>query len=137
MKKYIFTETQIKNIIGKTINENTKGVRKILFTESQVKKVLKKLISEQSDEINKKKAIQCFLNKRFKINLDVDGRHGEETSKAISKFQSLKTVYPVDGVWGSDTEKKLNKKERVVFDECVNEFSDFIDKGLRFLNLKS
>jgi len=135
MKKYIFTESQVKNIMEKSINGYNKTNKKVLFTEAQIKKVLKTIIKEQSDETNKKKAIQCFLNKRFKLNLTVDGLHGKGTSDVIQKFQALKGISPTDGVWGSDTESKLNQKERVVFDECVNEFSDIIDKGLKFFNL--
>ena len=79
MKKYIFTESQVKRIMDGVVEEQ--------------------LLTEQTSELNAKKAIQCFLNKVIGSKLEVDGLHGEGTKVAISNFQSKKKIYPVDGVW--------------------------------------
>ena len=54
MKKYIFTESQVKRIMDGVVEEQ--------------------LLTEQTAELNAKKAIQCFLNKVVDgSNLAVDG----------------------------------------------------------------
>lgn len=108
-------------------------MKKYIFTESQIKSVINKTISEQTDEMNFKKAVQCFLNKLYKTNISVDGRHGEKTSNLISKLQSSRGVYPIDGVWGPDTYDKLTPKEVEVFEACRSEHGDIIDKGIHGL----
>lgn len=60
MKKYIFTESQVKGIMEKKINGTRKGMKNILFTETQIKKVLKTVIDEQTDERNIKKQYNVF-----------------------------------------------------------------------------
>ena len=59
MKKYIFTESQVKRIMDGVVEEQ--------------------LLTEQTSELNAKKAIQCFLNKVIGSKLEVDGLHGEGT----------------------------------------------------------
>jgi hypothetical protein len=108
-------------------------MKKYIFTESQIKSVINTTISEQTNEMNLKKAVQCFLNKLYGTNIKVDGYHGDATENLISKLQSSKKVYPVDGVWGPDTVSKLNPKERELFDDCISEYGDIIDKGIHGL----
>jgi hypothetical protein len=121
-------------------------MKKYIFTESQVKKILdgvmeEKMLTEQTDELNAKKAIQCFLNKVLGTNLEVDGLHGESTSKAIEKFQSKinsRQKYggvDVDGVWGYNTGSSLTEKEKQIMRDCRSEHGDLIDKFLIWLGI--
>lgn len=89
---------------------------KYIFTESQVKKVIDNQINEQSEERKFTIRVQKFLNEIFSKDkgfkpLVVDGRTGpnSQTEAAIMKLQELIKVYPVDGVWGSDTEDAMEK----------------------------
>jgi hypothetical protein len=109
MKKYIFTESQIKKIIDSQLNQNQQP------------------INEQNYERNKIKAVQEFLNLRLKTipnfkPLTVDGRTGRNsaTEEAIIMYQGIIRVYPTDGVWGPDTEEKMPPKEKQVFDKLVS-----------------
>jgi hypothetical protein len=109
MKKYIFTESQIKKIIDSQINESQQP------------------INEQNYERNKIKAVQEFLNLRLKTipnfkPLTIDGRTGRNSSteEAIMMYQGIIRVYPTDGVWGPDTEEKMPPKEKQVFDKLVS-----------------
>jgi hypothetical protein len=109
MKKYIFTESQIKKIIDSQLNQNQQP------------------INEQNYERNKIKAVQEFLNLRLKTipnfkPLTVDGRTGRNsaTEEAIIMYQGIIRVYPTDGVWGPDTEEKMPSKEKQVFDKLVS-----------------
>lgn len=52
------------------------------------------------------KAAQCLLNKQAKAGLDVDGKFGTATDKAVRNFQSAGGL-KVDGVVGPDTWKAL------------------------------
>jgi len=121
MKKYIFTESQIKKILDGVIEEQ--------------------LLTEQTDELNAKKAIQCFLNKVMGVNLEVDGLHGKSTEMAISKFQSKinsRKKYgsiDVDGVWGYNTGSSLTDKEKQIMKDCRSEHGDLIDKFLIWLGI--
>jgi hypothetical protein len=115
MKKYIFTESQIKNILDNVVEES--------------------VILEQTSEVNAKKAIQCFLNKVLGTNLEVDGLHGEETEKAIAKFQQTKDYIDIDGVWGYSTGNSLNDKEKTIMKDCRKQHGDIIDKFLIWLGL--
>jgi hypothetical protein len=110
MKKYIFTESQIKKII-----------------DSQITGTKQNQINEQNYERNKIKAVQEFLNLRLKTipnfkPLTVDGRTGRNsaTEEAIMMYQGIIRVYPTDGVWGPDTEEKMPPKEKQVFDKLVS-----------------
>lgn len=109
MKKYIFTENQVKRILDSVIEEQ-------------------KTLTEQTDEINGKKAIQCFLNKVLGTNLEVDGLHGDSTKAAIGQFQQSKDVVDVDGVWGPQTFKRLNPKEKQILKQCSNEYGDIFTR---------
>ena len=110
MKKYIFTESQIKKIIN-----------------SQMAGTQQTQINEQNYERNKIKAVQEFLNARLKTipkfkQLSIDGRTGRNstTEEAIMMYQGIIRVYPTDGVWGPDTEEKMPPKEKEVFDKMVS-----------------
>ena len=110
MKKYIFTESQIKKILDNVVEEQ--------------------LITEQTAEINAKKAIQCFLNKVVGSKLEIDGLHGDATSEAIAKFQRTKRGLDMDGVWGYSTGSSLNEKEKKIMRDCRSKHGDLIDKFL-------
>jgi hypothetical protein len=115
MKKYIFTESQVKRIMDGVVEEQ--------------------LITEQTSELNAKKAIQCFLNKTVGCKLEVDGLHGDATSEAIAKFQRSKSGLDMDGVWGYSTGSSLNDKEKKIMKDCRSEHGDIIDKFLNWLGL--
>ena len=91
-------------------------MKKYIFTESQIKKIIDNQINEQTEEQKFTIRIQRFLNEIFKNDktfkpLVVDGKTGpnSQTEAAISKLQSILKVYPADGVWGPDTEQALKK----------------------------
>lgn len=115
MKKYIFTESQVKRIMDGVVEEQ--------------------LITEGLSELNVKKAIQCFLNKVVDGKLEIDGLHGERTEVAIRDFQGKKKIYPVDGVWGPDTYNSLSDSEKKIMKDCRSEYGDIIDKFLIWLGI--
>lgn len=121
MKKYIFTESQMKKILDGVIEEQ--------------------ILTEQMEALNAKKAIQCFLNKVVGANLKVDGLHGESTAKAIEKFQSKINGrqqfgdVEVDGVWGFNTGSSLTDKEKQIMRDCKSKHGDIIDKFLIWLGI--
>jgi hypothetical protein len=104
-------------------------MKKYIFTESQLKNIIKTQINEQTEEMNFKKAVQCFLNKLYKTNISVDGYHGEKTEILIKKLQTSRGVWPVDGIWGPDTYNKLKPNEIEVLESCVSEYGDIVDKA--------
>ena len=116
MKKYIFTESQVKRIMDGVVEEQ--------------------LLTEQTAELNAKKTIQCFLNKVVDgCNLAVDGLHGQGTEEAIRKFQDSKGVYPTDGIWGPVTGGRLSDSDKKIMSDCRSETGDIIDKFLNWLGL--
>lgn len=102
-------------------------MKKILVTETQAKRLIENVINEQ-EESNLNKAIQCFLGKLYKVNLKIDGFIGDQTKTLIQKFQSQRGIYPADGMWGQETESKLNKSEMDLFKQCKSQFGDIFDK---------
>ena len=91
-------------------------MKKYIFTESQIKKIIDTQLNEQSPERAFTISVQKFLNHIFKKDktfkqLTPDGRTGpnSETEAAIMKLQTLVKVYPVDGVWGPETEDAMKK----------------------------
>jgi len=92
-------------------------------------------LKEQAPDFEEKKAIQCFLNKVVKAGLEVDGMHGKATENAISKYQSMRKVYPTDGVWGPDTKKAMTKSDILVMEECAREHGTIIDKIMKFIGI--
>jgi len=121
MKKYIFTESQIKYIIDGVIKEENSDSSKILN------------LREQQEEQKQTKTIQNFLNTRLKANLKVDGIVGPSTKQAIEKYQQIIGVYPTDGVWGQDTYDKMPKNDKKIYDDYLNAQGDIIDKVLNLL----
>lgn len=115
MKKYIFTESQVKKILDNVIEEQ--------------------VLTEQTSELNAKKAIQCFLNKVVGANLKIDGLHGDDTSSAIAKFQRTKRGLRMDGVWGPSTGMSLNDTEKSIMKSCKSKHGDLIDKFLILLGI--
>lgn len=110
----------------------------ILESHHNIKKT--DIITEQTDEMNHKKAIQCFLNKKGITDdkgekLSVDGSAGEKTTQAVSKYQSMIKIHPVDGIFGSKTSNKMPEEDKEMLKECISEHSDFIDKLIRFFGL--
>ena len=103
-------------------------MKKILLKESQMKMVLDHLINEQNDMTTINKGIQCFLNKKYRANLKIDGVIGEQTKVLIEKLQTEKNIYPVDGVWGQQTVSSLNKMELNTFKQCMADNGDIFDK---------
>jgi murein L,D-transpeptidase YcbB/YkuD len=98
-----------------------------ILSEEQIKRTVNTVITEQSAIINLKKSVQCFLNKKLKLNLVVDGKHGEQTKKAIELFQKSKKLRP-DGVWGQKTTDSLDKEEYKLFQDCLSKHGDVFDK---------
>lgn len=96
MKKYIFTESQIKKIVDTELNEQEE--RKFIMR------------------------VQKFLNEIFKNDktfkqLTIDGKTGpnSQTESAIMKLQSMIKVYPTDGVWGPETEEAMKNNNKVFY----------------------
>ncbi len=88
----------------------------VKLTESQLKQVIDNLVLEQSEERDFIRAVQRFLNEKFKNDktfkpLKIDGLTGPNsaTENAISKYQTMVKVYPSDGVWGDNTWEGMAK----------------------------
>jgi len=92
-------------------------------------------LKEQSsmEEVNMKKAVQCFLNKvGYKVK--VDGMWGDESKKVLSQFQAKKGIND-DGFWGPETFNSLNSKEKTIYKDCKSEHGDLLDKIISFVGL--
>lgn len=103
-------------------------MKKIIITEEQLKMVVNTLIVEQDDDRTFNRVVQCFLNKIFKTNLKIDGLIGDKTKELVSRYQSSKGMYPVDGIFGGDTRSKMTPEEKKIWKSCVREQGDFIDR---------
>ncbi len=118
MKKYIFTESQVKKIIDTQINRGNQ-------------------LNEENIERDKIKAVQEFLNARFKSDktfkpLAIDGKTGRNsaTEEAIMKYQGIIGYYPTDGVWGPNTEAKMPPKEKeYLFKIYKDKYQNFLDNA--------
>lgn len=124
--------------MGLNFNISDEDKQFILESHNNIKTTL--IIKEQTDEMNYKKAIQCFLNKKGITDNDgkelvVDGRAGEKTEQAVSKYQSIIKVFPVDGKFGSSTSDKMPEEDKEILKECISEHSDFLDKLIRLFGL--
>jgi len=78
-------------------------------------------INEQSEEKKAFTQVQKFLNAKKLMGADgtplvEDGNPGENTSTAITKYQTAIGVLPTDGVWGPVTMSKMPKKDRELYD---------------------
>lgn len=94
-------------------------MKKYIFTESQIKKVVDSVISEQTDIQSTVATVQCFLNQAMKTNLVIDGKSGpgSQTENALKKFQQQRGVQP-DGVWGYNTQATLTPEENKIWSTC-------------------
>ena len=85
----------------------------VKLTESDLTRIVKRVIKEQSENYKFTVAVQKFLNDKRVLNakLKVDGLTGRnsQTEKAIMKLQSMLNMYPVDGIWGKETEDALEE----------------------------
>jgi DNA-binding ferritin-like protein len=116
---------------------NMKNKKVIKLTEADLHRIVERVINEQTADTNRKKAIQCFLNKKgvkddAGQSIKIDGLIGNypnsKSAQAIVKYQTMIKVYPVDGVWGPDTESKMNPQDKKIFKECQNQHGDLMDK---------
>ncbi len=96
-------------------------------------------LNEQKEDKKYNMAIQNFLNEKgitddANQKLVVDGKIGNypnsKTAQAIFKYQS-KIGVQTDGVWGNDTESKMEKNfpnDYKLFQKKKGEQGDFLDK---------
>lgn len=103
-------------------------MKKYVLTETQIKKVVDKIIQEQSDNQSLIATVQCFLNQVINAKLVVDGRGGRnsQTEKALKTFQQKKNTegfsIDVDGQWGYNTQQTLNPEENKVWSDCRRKY---------------
>lgn len=101
-------------------------MKKYLFTEAQIKKVVDSVVAEQTDNRTTTMTVQCFLNhpKVMNAKLKIDGLTGpgSETERALKIFQSNKKVAS-DGVWGYRTQETLTPLEQQVWAACRSKFN--------------
>jgi peptidoglycan hydrolase-like protein with peptidoglycan-binding domain len=95
--------------------EKSKNKKVIRLTEKDLTNIIKRVIQEQLNDSDQIKAIQDFLNARYKkdpkfIQLKVDGKTGpnSSTEKAIMKYQIEKGLES-DGQIGPDTSSAMRK----------------------------
>jgi hypothetical protein len=116
-------------------------MKKIIVNEQQIKKIIRSTINEQTENEKLIMAVQCFLNKKYKANLVVDGASGKDTKteKLLMRFQQEKLMngeeINVDGAWGEETMSSLSEPELEVFRDCVSETGGIMDKIVHFLHL--
>lgn len=123
--------------------------KKILISEDERKRILSlhekhknlNLVNEQDEDPNHEfiRAVQRFLNDKIKAGLVVDGltdnNMKSKTAQAIAKLQQQMGVYPVDGVWGSDTWEKLSKEDKKKLEDLVAEEGGLISRFLHWIGL--
>jgi peptidoglycan hydrolase-like protein with peptidoglycan-binding domain len=95
--------------------EKSKNKKVIRLTEKDLTNIIKRVIQEQLNDSDQIKAIQDFLNARYKkdpkfIQLKVDGKTGpnSSTEKAIMKYQIEKGLES-DGQIGPNTSSAMRK----------------------------
>jgi hypothetical protein len=127
MMKEIYECARSKRKMEKTMQESKKVIR---LTESELVGLVKQVIKEQTDERDLIRGVQRFLNEKFKLNLEVDGKTGpnSDTEKAIMKYQGLIKCYPTDGVWGPNTWEKMSGPDRKRLKELVAEEGGILDQ---------
>jgi murein L,D-transpeptidase YcbB/YkuD len=114
-----------------TTDENEKQRILNLHLEATKRHYLKEQTS--MEEVNMKKAVQCFLNKvGYKVK--IDGMWGDESKKALSQFQAKKGITQ-DGFWGPETFDSLNSNEKKIYKDCKSEHGDLFDKIISFVGL--
>lgn len=103
-------------------------MKKYVLTETQIKKVVDKLIQEQTDIQSTTATVQCFLNQIMNAKLVVDGKMGpnSQTENTIKIFQEkkLKSGFDiaVDGQWGYRTQNTLTPAEKQVWESCRRKY---------------
>jgi peptidoglycan hydrolase-like protein with peptidoglycan-binding domain len=117
---------QLKYLL--TLKENMKNKKVIKLTENDLYRIVKRVINEQASDLNRKKSIQCFLSKKGLYKGEIDGLMGEKTEMAVEQYQVNAKVYPSDGVWGPETEKKMNDADKKIFKACQDQYGDMMDK---------
>jgi hypothetical protein len=104
-------------------------MKKYMFTETQIKRVVDDVISEQTDIQTTVAAVQCFLNQVINAKLIIDGKTGpnSRTEQALKNFQMKKNKMgnniDVDGVWGYKTQQALTPEEAKIWDGCRNKYN--------------
>jgi peptidoglycan hydrolase-like protein with peptidoglycan-binding domain len=117
---------QLKYLL--TLKENMNKKKVIKLSENDLYRIVKRVINEQASDSNRKKSIQCFLSKKGLYKGEIDGLMGEKTEMAVEKYQVNAKVYPSDGVWGPETEKKMNDADKKIFKSCQDQYGDMMDK---------
>jgi peptidoglycan hydrolase-like protein with peptidoglycan-binding domain len=110
----------------------------IRLTEADLNRIVKKIIKESDFEHeNLIRGVQKFLNEKLKTRLKIDGKTGpnSDTEKAISKYQLMIGVYPVDGIWGEITESKMPKRDAQRLKDLIAEEGGIIDTFLNNIGL--
>jgi hypothetical protein len=109
-------------------------MKKYVFTENQIKKVVDCVVSEQSEDLRSTvRTVQCFLNQVINANLKIDGLTGpnSQTENALKTFQTQKNKLgnniDVDGVWGYKTQKTLTPQEQTIWHNCLRQYT--LDEG--------
>jgi peptidoglycan hydrolase-like protein with peptidoglycan-binding domain len=114
------------------------GKKIIRLTETDLRNVIRKVVNEQDERQKSIKAIQTFLNKKMGAKLVVDGKTGRnsKTEEAIQKYQQSIGVIPTDGVWGEDTYRKMPEPDKKLLRQCFYEQGDILDKFLYKIGVK-
>lgn len=114
-----------------TTDENEKQRILNLHLEATKRHYLKE--QNSIEEINMKKAVQCFLNK-VGYDVTVDGKWGDESRTTLSDFQRKKRIN-IDGYWGPETYESLTPQEKEKYKKCKSEHGDLFDKIISFVGL--
>ena len=123
-------------------------MKKIIITETQLKKVVDRVLNEADlTNYNFNKAVQLFLIKKNITDsnnqpVKKDGSIGtlaknSKSAQAIAKYQTIIGVTP-DGVFGYDTIEKMKTKfpnDYKLWLQCKSDEGDLFDKGAHFLGL--
>lgn len=87
----------------------------VRLTEDDLNRIVKRVIKEQTEDRDFIRAVQDFLNARYRKDpkftlLVVDGRTGpnSKTEEAIKRYQSEKGI-EVDGTMGNETSGAMRK----------------------------
>jgi len=103
-------------------------MKKYIFSETQIKKVIDTVVTEQSEDIRSTvRTVQCFLNQVMNGKLKIDGLTGpnSETEKLLKIFQSRKNKQgfniAIDGNWGYETQKTLTPQEQKIWYKCLRQ----------------
>ena len=89
-------------------------------------------LSEQVEDNNLNKAIQCFLNKKNKIEIEVDGKIGPKTIDAIGDFIGYERTGDFETDW-SKAQSKMSEQDKKDFKDCVSKHGDLFDKIYNWL----